>query len=110
MEQQAVRVEELVGRVAQFERQRGKDLLETPSSNAPFAEPAPKRSSRRRSGRGPGKQHGTPGTPRKRVEDPDKTLISAPDTCCGCGGSPADAPARGAHRSLDQTTSRPVEI
>jgi transposase len=95
VEQQAVRVEELVARVAQLERQLGKDSSNSskpPSSDVPFAKPVPKRSSRRRSGRGPGKQDGTPGTTLKRVEDPDKTVTSDPDTCCGCGGSLADAP------------------
>ncbi|MER5915739.1 DUF6444 domain-containing protein [Streptomyces sp. NPDC001982] len=77
------------------ERQLGKDSSHSskpPSSDVPFAKPAPKRSAQRRPGRGPGKQHGTLGTTLERVEDPDKTLISDPDTCCGCSGSLADAP------------------
>jgi transposase len=95
VEQLSSRCEQLAARVEELERQRGKDSSNSnrpPSSDVPFAKPAPKRSSRRRSGRGPGKQDGTPGTTLKRVEDPDKTVISDPDTCCGCGGSLADAP------------------
>ncbi|MGW3626439.1 DUF6444 domain-containing protein [Streptomyces sp. NPDC000880] len=74
VEQQAVQVAGLVARVAEPERQLGKDSSNSskpPSSDAPFAKPAPKQSSRMRSGRGPGKQDGTAGTTLKRVEDPD---------------------------------------
>lgn len=74
-------VEQLAVRVAELERQRGKDSSNSskpPSSDTPFAKPAPKRSSRTRSGRRPGKQDGTPGTTLRRVEDPDETLIRDP--------------------------------
>lgn len=51
-------VEQLAARVAELERRLGKDSSNSskpPSSDAPFAKPAPKRSSRTRSGRRPGK-------------------------------------------------------
>jgi len=67
-------VEQLAARVAELERRLRKDSSNSskpPSSDAPFAKPAPKRSSRTRSGRRPGKQDGTPGSTLKRVEDPD---------------------------------------
>jgi transposase len=95
VEQEAVQVAELVARVAELERRLGKDSSNSskpPSSDAPFARPAPKRSSRMRSGRGPGKQDGTPGTTLKRVGDPDETFVRDPETCCGCGDSLAGAP------------------
>ncbi len=63
-----------------------------PSSDAPFTKPAPKRSSRTRSGRRPGKQDGTPGSTLKRVGDPDETFRRDPALCCGCGDSLASAP------------------
>lgn len=88
-------VEQLAVRVAELERQRGKDSSNSsrpPSSDAPFAKPAPKRSSRTRSGRRPGKQDGAPGSTLKRVEDPDETIRRDPRTCCGCGDSLAGAP------------------
>ena len=95
VEQQAVQVAGLVARVAELERQLGKDSSNSskpPSSDAPFAKPAPKRSSRTRSGRGPGKQDGAPGTTLKRVADPDETFVQDPEACCGCGDSLAGAP------------------
>jgi transposase len=88
-------VEQLAARVAELERRLGKDSSNSskpPSSDAPFAKPAPKRSSRTRSGRRPGKQDGTPGSTLKRVEDPDETFRRDPAVCCGCGDSLAGAP------------------
>jgi transposase len=95
VEQQAAQVAGLAARVAELERQSGKDSSNSskpPSSDAPFNKPALKRSSRTRSGRGPGKQDGAAGSTLKRVEDPDEVLTRDPDTCCGCGDSLAGAP------------------
>ena len=88
-------VEQLTVRVAELERRLGKDSSNSskpPSSDAPFAKPAPKRSSRTRSGRHAGKQDGTPGSTLKRVADPDEIFRQDPLVCCGCGDSLAGAP------------------
>jgi transposase len=88
-------VDQLAVRIAELERRQGKDSSNSsrpPSSDVPFTKPAPKRSSRTRSGRRPGKQDGTPGTTLKQVEDPDETIRRDPLICCGCGDSLADAP------------------
>lgn len=76
-------IEQRVTRVEELERQLGKDSSTSsrpPSSDALFAKPAPKRSSRTRSGRRPGMQDGTPGSALKRVEDPDKAVHRDPRT------------------------------
>jgi transposase len=106
IEQLTAQAEQLTARVVELERQRGKDSSNSsmpPSSDAPFATSAPKRSSRTRSGRRPGKQDNAPGTTLGRVEDPDETIVRDPDTCCGCGGSLADAPVFdvGRHQVFD---------
>lgn len=99
-------VEQLAARVAELERRLGKDSSNSsqpPSSDVPFAKPAPKRSSRTRSGRRPGKQDGTPGSTLKRVEDPDEVFRRDPLTCCGCGDSLLGAPVfdERAHQVFD---------
>ena len=74
-------VEQLAVRVAELERQRGKESSNSskpPSSDTPFEKPAPKRSSRTRSGRRPGKQDGTPGSTLRQVEDPDEVFRRDP--------------------------------
>jgi transposase len=95
IEQLSTQCGRLAARVEELERQRGKNSSNSgkpPSSDTPFAKPAPKRSSRTRSGRRPGKQDGTPGSTLKRVEDPDEVVRRDPRTCCGCGASLTDAP------------------
>lgn len=95
VEQISTRAGALAARVEELERQRRKDSSNSsrpPSSDAPFDKPAPKRSSRTRSGRKPGKQEGTPGTTLRRVEDPDTTIRREPASCCGCGSDLAGAP------------------
>lgn len=82
-------------RVEELERQRGKDSSNSskpPSSDPPFAKPAPKRSSRTRSGRRPGKQDGAPGATLRLVDDPDVTIRREPACCGGCGAGLAGAP------------------
>jgi transposase len=95
VEQLSAQVEQTQARVAELERQLGKDSSNSskpPSSDTPFTKPAPKRSSRTRSGRRPGKQDGTPGSTLKRVGNPDQTFRRDPVTCCGCGDSLLGAP------------------
>src|SRR6516225_7379378 len=77
-------VDQLAVRIAELERRQGKDSSNSsqpPSSDVPFTKPAPKRSSRTRSGRRPGKQDGTAGATLKRVEDPDETIRRDPLIC-----------------------------
>lgn len=78
-------------RIAELERKVGADSANSsrpPSSDLPWAKkPAPKRSSRTRSGRKPGKQPGAESSSRRLVEDPDETFEVAPDRCGGCSES-----------------------
>ncbi|MBC9731537.1 DUF6444 domain-containing protein, partial [Streptomyces sp. TRM68367] len=63
VEQLTSQCERLVARVDELERRLGKDSSNSskpPSSDPPFARPAPKRSSRTSSGRRCGKQDGAP--------------------------------------------------
>jgi transposase len=99
--EQARLIEELTGRVADLERQAGKDSSTSsrpPSSDSPYTKPAPKRSSRKKSGRAKGKQPGEPGSTQKMVDDPDETVFHDPPACSGCGASPAGAPVSGVRR------------
>ncbi|WP_322759271.1 DUF6444 domain-containing protein [Frankia sp. Cr2] len=98
---QAGLIEALAGRVAERERQAGKDSSTSsrpPSSDSPYTKAAPKRSSRGQSGRAKGKQHDDPGQTRKMVGDPDETVVHDPPACAGCGASLAGAPVFGVRR------------
>lgn len=77
--------------------QNSRNSSKPPSSDSPFAKPAP-RSLRRRSGRTPGGQHGHPGSTLTQVADPDETLRHEPGACGGCGAELADAPEVGVER------------
>lgn len=83
--QSAARVEEL-------ERQRERDSSHSPkppSSDSPFAKPAPKRSSRTSSGRKRGKQDGVPGVALQLAQDPDEIVRHEP-RAGGAGGAHLD--------------------
>jgi transposase len=84
-------VVEQADRIAELERQLGKDSSTSsrpPSSDAPWdKKPAKKHSSRTRSGRKPGKQKGSPSSSRTLAEDPDETFEVAPDRCTRCDTS-----------------------
>jgi transposase len=79
-------------RVAQLERQAGRDSSNSskpPSSDSPYTKKPRKATDRSlwgRSGRKPGKQPGAPGVTLAQVADPDHTIVCAPATCTGCGG------------------------
>ncbi|AEH09312.1 hypothetical protein FsymDg_1872 [Candidatus Protofrankia datiscae] len=80
---QAGFIETLAGRVAELERQLGKDSANSsqpPSSDSPYTKPAPKRSSRGKSGRAPGKQHGDPGNTLRMVDGPVAIDLTVPFT------------------------------
>lgn len=89
------RLTELEGLVAALQAQLGRDSSNSgrpPSSDSPFTKkPAPKRSTRTRSGKPQGKQPGAPSTTLRLVDNPDDTITYAPPVCAGCGNDLADA-------------------
>lgn len=95
-------VGELLGRIAELERQLAADSSNSsrpPSSDAPWIKkPAKKRSSRTKSGRKPGKQPGTSSASRSLTDDPDDRLAIGPDRCCRCDASLAGAAEHGRQR------------
>jgi transposase len=65
-----------------------------PSSDSPFAKPAPK-SLRGKSGRKPGGQPGHPGNTLRQVAEPDEVVVHEPGACYGCGAGLAGRPVTG---------------
>ena len=97
---QAERIEQLEAEVAELRRQLGQNSTNSsrpPSSDSPFAKPAPK-SLRRRTGRKPGGQPGHPGSTLALVNNPNQRRRHEPDACTGCGASLAGAPEVGMER------------
>ena len=84
---------ELTWQLAQNSRNSSKP----PSSDSPFAKPAPK-SLRRKSGRKPGGQPGHPGSTLALVGKPDERLRHEPGPCTGCGADLVNAPEVGMER------------
>src|SRR5437762_2048392 len=105
------RVTELEGLVAALHAQLGRDSSNSgrpPSSDSPFTKkPAPKRSSRTRSGKPQGKQPGTPGATLALIDDPDDTITHTPPVCAGCGDDLADAEVFGVCRRQVVDVRRP---
>ena len=100
IEQLQARVETLRNEVAELKRRLGQNSRNSskpPSSDPPFAKPAPK-SLRRKSGRKPGGQPGHPGSTLALVDDPDERLRHEPGPCAGCGADLAGAPEVGMER------------
>jgi transposase len=95
IEQQARRIEGLVGQVAELQRRLGQNSRNSslPPSSDRFTTPKPQR--RKRSGRKPGKQPGAPGANLSVVADPDEVVDHVPGTCDGCGAGLAGAEAAG---------------
>jgi transposase len=94
---QAERIDRLETEVAELKRQLGQNSRNSsrpPSSDSPFAKPAPK-SLRRRSGRKPG---GHPGSTLALVADPHERERHEPGPCTGCGADLVDAPEVGMER------------
>ena len=77
--------------------QDSRNSSKPPSSDSPFAKPAP-RSLRRRTGRKPGGQPGHPGERLRQVVDPEEVVVHEPHVCrcCGLGldGRPVSALTR----------------
>jgi transposase len=92
LERTLVRVGELEARLGMTSKNSGK-----PPSSDGLAKPAPK-SLRGRSGRGPGRPKGQPGTTLRQVDAPDHEITHEPSACCGCGAGLADAPVVGVER------------
>lgn len=85
---------------AELRRRLGLDSRNSskpPSTDSPFAKPAPK-SLRRRSGRQPGGQPGHPGTTLRQVETPDEVVVHEPHSCSGCGAGLDGRPVTGITR------------
>jgi transposase len=93
-------VETLRVEVAELKRQLGQNSRNSskpPSSDSPFAKPAPK-SLRRRSGKKPGGQPGHPGATLALVDNPNERKRHEPGPCAGCGADLIDAPEVGVER------------
>jgi transposase len=86
------RIAELEARLGMTSKNSGK-----PPSSDGLAKPAPK-SLRKKSGRGPGRPPGQPGTTLRQVEVPDHEIRHEPTVCCGCGAGLNDAPQVGTER------------
>jgi transposase len=86
--------------IAELKRQLGQNSQNSskpPSTDSPFAKPAP-RSLRRKSGRKPGGQQGHPGSTLAQVADPDERVRHEPGLCGGCGADLANAAEVGVER------------
>ncbi len=99
IESQARMIEKLTARIAELERQLGRNSgnsSQPPSADGPAA-PA-SRATRRRGGRSPGKQPGAGGSALFQISDPDEIVDHVPDACGSCGSDLADAIAAGVVR------------
>lgn len=97
--QQRVLLEQALARIGELEARLGmtsKNSGKPPSSDG-LAKPAPK-SLRKKSGRGPGRPKGQPGTTLRQVDAPDHEITYEPPACCGCGAGLCDAPVVGVER------------
>ena len=92
LSQALTRIAELEARLGMTSKNSGK-----PPSSDGLAKPAPK-SLRKKSGRGPGRPKGQPGTTLRQVEDPDHEVTHEPGLCCGCGAGLQDADLAGVER------------
>ena len=96
-------IQELADRVAQLERQIGRDSSNSskpPSSDSVFerGKRGKDRSLRKKSGLKPGKQPGTGSTTLRLIDDPDETFYCPPPVCGCCGGDLAEAPVTAQQR------------
>jgi len=85
IEAQATRIDELVARMEELERQAGRSSRNSslpPSRDSPDAR---KQRPKKQSGRKQGGQSGHPGQHRQMVADPDRVVEHWPSVCAGCG-------------------------
>jgi transposase len=113
IEAQARTIETLTARVAELERQLGRNSRNSsqpPSADGPAVSPS--REKHRRSGRKPGKQPGAGGSALFQISDPDEVIDHLPAVCGGCGTDLADASAAGMVRRQvhDIPTISPVVV
>jgi len=100
LEAQAAQLEAQAERIAELERRLSTDSTTSgkpPSSDSPYRKPT-SRSSRKASGRKPGKQPGEPGSTMGLVADPDEVITHDPGCCRGCGADVSGAPVCGVSR------------
>ena len=91
----------LSARVQELEARLSKDSHNSskPPSSDGLHKPAPKPCNlRKKTGKRAGGQPGHQGYTLELVDNPDHTLLHAPATCTGCGGSLQDAPVLGQER------------
>jgi transposase len=91
IEAQAARIDELVGRVDELEREAGRSSRNSSLPPSRDSSQARKERPKKQSGRRQGGQKGHPGTHRPMVADPDRVVEHWPSVCAGCGESIADA-------------------
>jgi hypothetical protein len=87
------RLDTAMSRIADLEaqlKQSSKNSSRPPSADG-LAKPAPK-SLRGRSGRGPGRPAGQPGSTLEQVADPDVIVRHTPEVCAGCDNDLTGAP------------------
>jgi transposase len=99
IESQARLIDKLTARVAELERQLGRNSRNSsqpPSADGPAVSPS--RAQRRRSGRKPGKQPGAGGSALFQTSDPDEIVDHVPGACGGCGSDLAGAITAGVVR------------
>jgi transposase len=103
-------------RIAELERRLSADSSNSsrpPSSDVPWEKkPAKKRSSRGRSGRNPGKQPGASSVSRSLTDDPDQTVVIAPEQCRECAQPLTEAIESGRERRqvVDVRAVPPPEV
>jgi len=111
--EQAATIARLEERVAELQRQLGRNSRN--SSTPPSKDPldAPIRPTRGKAGRRPGKQPGSPGSALRLVEDPDEVVEHRPDACGGCGSGLRRAADAGVVRrqvhDIPEVSARVVE-
>jgi transposase len=111
---QAATIEALTACVAELERRPGQNSRNSsrPPSSDSLGKPSP-RSLRKKTGRRPGKQPGSPGASLRQVADPDEVIEHTPSACTRCGADLADAAAAGVVRrqvhDIPEVSTRVVE-
>jgi transposase len=97
-------VARLEGEMAELKRRMGQDSSNSsrpPSSDSPYARPAPKASGMpgpQGQRRKPGKQKGAKGHNRRQVAKPDEEVRVEPAECDDCGANLANAPVLRVHK------------
>jgi transposase len=104
------RLEAVVAELTAQLKQNSTNSSRPPSSDSPFAKPAPK-SLRGKSGRPAGGQPGHPGTTLRQIASPTRSVRHEPLACGGCGGDITDAPVvRVEHRQVFDIPQPAVEV